>query len=175
MTISPSDLQWYHSSESGSRGGAISNNVVDSNTIHDLFDHVSEDESFDSHTEYRIIYLKNNSSTNDALNVRVFFDVIASVPQGSTATTYISIGKNEAAGTTAQILANDTDEPTGSIAFSRPTSRLASSTPPPLNLGTIAQGSWRAVYLKRELVGSATRSAADSALERLRLAVGSSA
>ncbi len=55
-----------------SLGGAVSSTEVVDNSLHNLFDKVSADESLSGDTEYRAVFIKNNHSTLTLENAKVY-------------------------------------------------------------------------------------------------------
>lgn len=63
MAITSSDLEYYKSNGTNSTGGTITATAITDNTLNNLFDDVTADESDAGATEYRKVFVKNNHGT----------------------------------------------------------------------------------------------------------------
>jgi len=78
MVLEQGDLVFYYTNDAEqatntlSLGGTISLNTITSDVANNVFDDVTGDESWEGDTEYRAIAIKNESTTNDYLNVYVY-------------------------------------------------------------------------------------------------------
>ena len=149
MAITTAELQVLLSGGStntdpaASIGGAPSTTEVSSTPLHNIFDKITGDESAAGDTEYRVLYVKNNNSTLDGENCKVYF--------GTNESSYISIGVSEAVDTNAAALTDEETAPSGSITWTKPTTRSAAVT-----LGDLDSGSFRALYLRRVIPAGAS-------------------
>lgn len=69
MPITPADLEYYKSNAAGSTGGTITATAVTDNSLNNLFDDVTSDESVSGASEYRKIFVKNNHGSLTWQNV----------------------------------------------------------------------------------------------------------
>ena len=106
--------------------------VTDQNNI---MDDIDGGESKIGNTDYRVVAIRNSSSTDTALRVMAYFS-----QNGSG---YMAMGLNEAAGTDPQELPNEMTIPSG-VLFAHP-SNLSSA----IDVGNLAAGQSRPLYLRR--------------------------
>ena len=139
MAVTASDIKFYlsggssNSSGDASIGGAISSTEIPAYVMDGLMDQVSGKESKAGDTNYRIIYLKNNHATDDALNVELYFDQDATNKQRNDAGVLISPAVDDPivynseitmalypgnVNVAATALANEATAPAGSIVYS---------------------------------------------------------
>ena len=165
MAVTASDIKFYlsgggsNTSGDASIGGAISSTEIPAYVMDGLMDQVSGKESKDGDINYRIIYLKNNHATDDALNVELYFDQDATNKQRNDAGVLISpavddpiVYNSEIAmalypggiNVAAAALANEYTAPAGSIAYSS-----AQGEPNALSIGTIPATQYKAIILRR--------------------------
>ena len=79
MAIVKTDIKFFLSggannvNPEASLGGIPSTTEIDPEAMHNIFDKVIGDESFEGDTEYRIIYLRNTHATLTAERLKLFF------------------------------------------------------------------------------------------------------
>ncbi|CAA9322687.1 MAG: hypothetical protein AVDCRST_MAG68-2060 [uncultured Gemmatimonadetes bacterium] len=144
-----------NTSPAASLGGAMSTaggGIIPDATLNAIWDNVSGSEHSAGDVEYRCIYVQNNHATLTAEAVAFFFDA-----EGGSADTAVDGGADAAAaGTAAQVVANEQTAPT-SVTFSRPTTRAAG-----ISLGNIGPASYKAVWLRRTVLAGTTAFNGDS-------------
>lgn len=155
MPVTSADIKYRlsggasNSSPIASLGGAKSSTAV---TGASLFDSVGGAEAAAGDTEYRCIYVHNDSATQMANAV---LWLTANTPSGSTD---INIGLGTSAiNGTEQTVGSENTAPTG-VTFTISATKAAG-----LALGTIPPGQHRAVWLRRIVVGGAPAAATDTA------------
>lgn len=146
MAITAADLLFFltgggaNTDPNASLGGGISNTQVPG-TIHNIFDRVTPEEAQAGDTEYRAIDIKNNHLSESAVDTFVWISQETVSPGTTVALAYDATG--------TQSIANESTPPTG-VAFSTPTSKLTG-----INLGTIAPGATRRLWLRRTVTAGA--------------------
>lgn len=126
-----------------SLGGVISNTQIVDNTLHNLFDKITGDESLAGDIEYRGYYVKNAHGTL-TLEAAVIWI------QQNTTNSEISIAlAAEAVNVTMATIANESTAPSG-ITFSQPANKAAG-----LSIGNIPAGQFKGIWVKRD-IGAAT-------------------
>ena len=164
MTITQSDIEFYLSGGSdntdpnASLGGAISSTAVQDNTLNNVFDDVSGQESQDGDTEYRCIYVKNNHASD------TWYNVVVWISQETPADDQIDIGLDPAGvgdGSTTGVATTIPDESTApeGVTFSHPLDKASG-----LSIGDIPAGQCQAIWLKR-IVPAGTSSYADNSFQ----------
>ena len=165
MAVTASDIKFYlsggssNSSGDASLGGAISSTEIPAYVMDGLMDQVSGKESKAGDTNYRIIYLKNNHATDDALNVEIYFDQDATNKQRNDAGVLISPAVDDpivynseitmalypgSVNVAAAALADEATAPAGSIVYSS-----AQGEPNALAIGTIPATQFKAIIIRR--------------------------
>jgi hypothetical protein len=121
--------------------------VAVSSTVNTLFDAVTTAEASAGDTEYRCIYIKNESVADSLTSAELF---LQTPPTSTSVTLSFGLGAvvTELTMASNPAIADESTAPAG-ITFTIPTSGS------PLALGTIAPGSYQIVWLKR-IVGAAT-------------------
>jgi len=124
--------------------GAIVDNpttVLVSATLNSLFDAVTTAEALSGITEYRCIYIKNESSTDSLTSAELFLQT------APTSGTILSFGLGDVVTqlttTLNPAIASEAGPAPAGVTFSIPTSIV------PLTLGTIPPGSYQIIWLKR--------------------------
>lgn len=159
MPVASSDILFYLSGGSGntdpnaSLGGVISTTAITPASLHNLFDAVNGSEASAGDTEYRCLYVKNTHATLSLLSAVAWLS--ANTPSTDD-TIDIGLGTS-AVGGTEQTVANESTAPTG-VTFSAPSSFGAG-----LSIGDIANGSWKAIWVRRTVNASAAAYNSDSA------------
>lgn len=123
-----------------SLGGAKSSTQITDNTLNNLWDNVSGDQSAAGLTEYRCIYIHNANTTALTLQSPVIW--ISALTASADDEVDIAIGSSAVNGT-EQSIANEATAPSG-VTFSRPTSKATG-----LALGDIPAAQHRAVWIRR--------------------------
>lgn len=127
-----------NSNANASLGGAKSSTQAPAG----LFDTVDSTESTAGDTEYRCVYVHNNSGTNSLDNPVMW--IVSETPN------YIDIGVGTSAvNGTEQTVANENTAPSG-VTFSSPTSKGTG-----LALGSIPAGQHKAVWIRRTVPAAA--------------------
>lgn len=164
MAITSSDLDWKLSIKTGAAGNAnaqadpnaslgkyISTTALSGTALNNLFDDITGDENAASDVEYRCIFILNDHATLTLHNAVVWLS--AEVAGGaSIAIALDDIGPVDKADSSAQAaeIANESTAPTGTGAFSSPTTKGAG-----LSIGDIAAGEVKAVWVRRTAANSA--------------------
>lgn len=158
MAIVASDLKMYLSGGSGntdvnaSIGGAISTTQVTDNSLNNLWDNVSGDESAAGDTEYRLVYLKNTHGSLTLQTSKVWI-----LSDTTSADDTIDIGLAAAGlNATETAIANESTAP-ASVTFSHPTTKGTG-----LNTGNVPAGQYYGVWIKRIVTASAAASDNDT-------------
>lgn len=163
MAIAPSDIVFRYSTTSGAAGDATAGTAAGSlgkyvsttawagGVANDLFDDISGAENAASTVDYRCVFVLNNHATLTLLNATVYLS--AEVAGGASVALAVDnigpVAKGSASAQAAQI-ANETTAPTGTTAFSSPTTAAGGIT-----LGSLAPGQVRAVWVRRTAANSA--------------------
>lgn len=160
MSIVGSDIQFRYSGGAANvdpnacLGGAISTagaGVIDDAVLHDLFDAVSSAEASAGDTEYRGFYIKNAHATLPLTDARIYFTTASDDLD-------LAIG-GEAVDVSLEVIANESAAPVGEV-FTHPTTYAGG-----LNLNSttgLVAGSYKGVWLRRVIPGSATAESAHS-------------
>lgn len=158
MSVLSSDIKVYLSggasndNPNASLGGAVSSTEIVDDTLHNLFDEVSGAEHLVGSTEYRALFVKNDSAET-AYNVKVFIDSNTTGVDSS-----LEIGKEATIGSPKQTIANETTAPTD-ITFS-----TADGVGNAIVLGDMTAGTYYMVWLKRIISAGETPQANDTAV-----------
>lgn len=153
MAIVASDIVMRLSGGSGntdpdsSLGGAISSTAVVDNSINDLWDNVSGQETTDGDVEYRCVYIRNSHATLTAFTALLWIDTNTT----STSTTVeIGLGTSAIDGI-EQTVANESSAPSG-VTFS------AAGVGTELSIGDLDADQHKAIWIRRTVtaLGSAT-------------------
>ena len=165
MVVQEDDLKLYESTDG--HGGARTEDEV-SSTVNDMFDVVSGDESSPGDTEYRIMYVRNESASQ-ANGVKIHLSANYNSVSGTvtTAAGDIAIGLNIAKNTTATTLTDEGTAPSG-VTFSSPANRAAG-----IDIGDLDEDDYRAVYVRRTTANDS--SAKDDATATFEITADSSA
>jgi hypothetical protein len=145
MPIASTDIHYRLSGGSAntdpnaSLGGAKSSTQITDNTLNNLWDNVSGDQSAAGLTEYRCIYIHNNHAT---LTLQTPVVWISALTASADDEVDIGIGSSAVNGT-EQSIANEATAPT-SVTFSRPTTKGTG-----LALGDLPATQHRAVWIRR--------------------------
>ena len=165
MAILTTDIKFYLSGGAGNSdpdaalGGIISSTAVVDDTLNNLFDDVTGTEHIAGNTNYRCIYVKNDSAET-ASNVRIYIDT-----NTPAADTTINIGKDLAgAGDgsstgVADTIADESTAPDPAVTFS-----AAADYANAILLGTMTAGQVHAVWVKRITSAGSTAQANDNAI-----------
>lgn len=165
MAVTQSDLKFYLSGGAGNSdpdsalGGIISATAVVDDTLNNLFDDVTGAEHIAGDTNYRCIYVKNDSASI-AYNVKVYIDTNTPATDDE-----ITIGKDLAgAGDgsstgVADTIANEETAPDPAVTFS-----TADGYANAIDLGNMAAGQVYAVWIKRVVSAGSTAQANNSAI-----------
>lgn len=143
MAIAATDLKFYLSGGAGntdpnaSLGGVCSSTEIASDTLHNLFDKVTGDESGSGNTEYRAFFVKNNHATLSLENTKLW------IKTNTTGGDYVEIGKEATGGDDKQTITNESTAPED-ITFAACSSKSAG-----LDLSTIAPGGIYLIWIKR--------------------------
>lgn len=130
-----------------SLGGAISSTAVTDNTINNVWDNVSGDETSAGDVEYRCVYIRNSHATLTAYSAKIWIDT-----NTSSASTTVDIGLGSSAvNGTEQTVANESSAPSA-VSFTEP------GVGTELSIGDIPAGEHKAVWIRRTVTaaGSAT-------------------
>jgi len=159
--IESTDIKVYlsggadNSDPNASLGGAISSTELVDNQLHNLFAKVSAAEALSGSTKYRAIYVKNENGYG--LDYQDIVAYIAS--QTTSGDTSIEIAvSTEAKNTTIQTIANENTAPTGQTSWVS-----AEGISNGQSMGTLGDGDYRGLWVKRIVSASATAYGSDSA------------
>src|SRR5215510_2193981 len=151
MAIVSTDLKLFHSG--GGSNSTIANDIagdissveLTDNTLNNLWDDVSGDESSSGDSEFRKIFFKNSHSSLTAQSTVLWIDTNTTSTNDT-----INIGLDPAgSGAAGADIANESTAPAG-VTFSAPSTKGAG-----LSLGNIATGVRYAVWVKRIVDASA--------------------
>jgi len=166
MPIASSDIKFKLSVKTGSAGNStagtpagslgkyISTTEITDNTLNNLFDDISGDENAASTVDYRCIFIHNAHASLTLQSPVIWLS--AEVSGGANITIAIDdIAASAIGDSSAQAaqITNETTAPTGTGAFSGPTSKGTG-----LSLGSIPAGQCKAVWVKRTATNSAALS-----------------
>lgn len=132
------DIKFYGSGASN-LGGAIGS-LLTSNSLHNLFDAVSEAEAVTGSTEYRCIYVKNTHGTDTLQGAKIWIDVNTT---SADSTLEIALGDSALSGTESSI-ADETTDPGLTDAFSATATEGAAKV-----ITDMAAGVHKAIWIKR--------------------------
>lgn len=133
-----------------SLGGAISSTAVVDNTLNNLWDNTTGQESNDGDIEYRCIYIRDSHGTNQAITTVIWVD---SNTTGTGDTIDIGLGTSAINGT-EQTVADESTAPSG-VTFSAPSTYATG-----LSIGNVPAGQHKAVWIRRTV--TAGQSAKDN-------------
>jgi len=163
MVLKEEDLVFYYTNDAKketntlSLGGTISPNTITSGVANNVFDIVTGDESAEGDTEYRAIAIKNESTTNDYLNVYVY---IKGFVRAGTGADTISFVLEKPSGTPASIqLLDDEEDSTNKFDPNKTTVATGAtvtwttegSPSNSLFYGTLPIGQWFGIWFRREV------------------------
>lgn len=149
MSVTPSDIKFYQSTSG--LGGAFVATEITSNTLHNIFDVVSNDEAVTGDVEYRCIYVKNTNATSTLYNGEMYINAGTVSDKSSIA---IGAGTSAVNGT-EQSIANESTAPSA-VSFID-----AIGVDYTITLGDIPAGQTKAVWLKRTILSAATAQSND--------------
>ena len=139
-----------------SLGGAISANAIVDASLQNLFDNVSGDEAAAGDAEYRCFYIKNNHASLTWQNVKVW---VQTETPSADSDELIGLGSS-AVGGTEQTVADESTAPVG-VTFAQANLEAGA-----LVIGDIPAGSWKAVWIRRDIVAAANAVNSDSSVIR---------
>lgn len=158
MSILATDIKFYlsggasNADPNAALGGLKSSVEVVDDTLNNLFDDVSGAEHAAGDTEYRCIFVKNNSA-EDAKNVKIYLQ--SNTPAADSAVTIgLDLG---APSDTADTIVNEHTAPDPAVTFS-----TAADYDHALNLGYLDAGQSAAVWVKRVISAGNTAQANDN-------------
>lgn len=160
MSVQPTDIKFFlsggasNADTNAALGGAKSSVEVTDNVLHNLFDEVSGDEHTAGDTNYRCIFVKNNSAET-AYNVKLWIE-----SNTTSADTAITVGLDlTGVGDTADTVANESTAPDPAVTFSSAANQASA-----LNLGDMTAGQSYPVWIKRVVTAGSTPQANDTAV-----------
>lgn len=136
MPITPEEIKFYQSTNK--LGGPITATEVP-NDLHAIFDIVDDTGSEGGETNYRCIYLKN---TNSSLTLKESIIFILSELESDTSQFAIGLGTSPI-GSSEQSIADETIPPIG-VTFTELIGEAEA-----LIIGNLAQGNYKAIWLRR--------------------------
>ena len=154
MAITAAEIKYYlsggasNTDPNASLGGDISSTEITSGTLHNLFDQVSGAESSAGDTEYRCFYIKNTNATLTWQNVKIWVETETANPDTDE---LIGLGSSAVGGSEPSV-ADESTAPSG-ITFSQ--ANLEANA---LTIGDIPAGSWKAVWVRRDVTAGASAS-----------------
>lgn len=143
MAIVATDLKFFlsggasNADPNASLGGVCSSEVIVDDTLHNLFDKVTGDESAAGDTEYRAFFVKNDHATLSLENTKLW--VKTNTPGADS----VQIAKEATKGDTKQTVGDESTAPTG------PSFAACASKAAGLDLGTLAPGDIYMIWVKR--------------------------
>lgn len=158
--IIESEIKYYlsggasNTDPNASLGGVISTTELVDDTLHNLFAKVSAAEALAGSTKYRALYIKNTNAASLTLQ-----DIIAYISSQTTSgDTSIEISvATEVADATIQTIGDEDTAPTGQTYIS------ATGVAEGQDMGDLAAGSYRGVWIKRIVTAGATAYGSDEA------------
>ena len=163
MAILASEIKFYlsggaaNADPNASLGGAISSTEIVAASLHNLFDVVSGDESSAGDSEYRCFYIKNTNASLTLQNAKVWVETESPSPDSDE---LIGLGSS-AVGGTEQSVADEQTAPSG-VTFSQ-----ADGEANALVIGDIPAGSWKAIWIRRDILAGAAAYNSDSSVIRV--------
>lgn len=135
MAIETADISFKLSGGAANADGNLSiggakSSVVMGETLNDLFDQVSGDESAAGDIEYRLVYIENNHGTLIAQNPKVWIESQTTSPDTS-----IAIGIGAAGLNGVESAIGDEDSAPAGVSFSTPANKAAGLTIPNMPAG----------------------------------------
>lgn len=163
MSVLSTDLKFFlsggadNTNPDASLGGVISTTQVTDNTLNNLFDNVSGAEHTAGDTNYRCIYVKNDSASI-AYAAKLYIET-----NTPAADSEIQIGLDlSGAGGTADTIADEHTAPDPAVTFS-----TAADYAHALDLGNLAAGAVYAIWIKRIITAGDVSQANDNAVLKL--------
>lgn len=158
--ITTADIKYYlsggatNTDPNASLGGVISTTELVDDTLHTLFAKVGAAEALAGSTKYRALYIKNTNAASLTLQ-----DIVAYISSQTTSgDTSIEISvATEIADATIQTIVNEDTAPTGQTYIS------ATGVAEGQDMGDLAAGSYRGVWIKRIVSAGATAYGSDEA------------
>jgi len=138
-----------------SLGGAVSSTEVVDDTLHNLFDEVSGTEHTAGDTEYRAVFIKNNSAET-AYNAKIWIESNSTGVESS-----IEIAKETSGGSPIQTITDEDTAPTG-LTFS-----TADGMANGIALGDLTEGAVYGIWIKRIITAGTTPQSNDTAQIKL--------
>jgi hypothetical protein len=166
MAILSSDLKYFkslytvaagagngntHDLEVTSLGGGLSAVEISTGVVHDLFDSVSSAEAIAGRIEHRLIYVTNEHATLTLYDATVFVNLNTSSVDST-----LEIGLDPVAGNGADSVIELADETDSGSALTAVTFTLADGFANGINIGHLAAGEQRAIWLRRTILAGAT-------------------
>lgn len=160
MAVTANDIKFFLSGGASNDdpdaalGGVISTTEVVDDNLNNLFDDVTGAEHAAGDTNYRCIYVKNNSASI-AYNVKLYIDTNTPAADDT-----INIGKDlNGLNATADTIANEDTAPDPAVTFS-----TADGYANAIDLGDIPAGQVYAFWVKRIVSAGSTAQANNSAI-----------
>jgi len=158
--ITTADIKYYlsggasNTDPNASLGGVISTTELVDDTLHNLFAKVGAAEALAGSTKYRALYIKNTNAASLTLQ-----DIVAYISSQTTSgDTSIEISvATEVSDATIQTIVNEDTAPTGQTYIS------ATGVAEGQDMGDLAAGSYRGVWIKRIVTSGATAYGSDEA------------
>jgi len=135
-------------------GGIISANAIVNASLHNLFDIVSGYEAAAGDSEYRCFYIKNNHGTLTMLAAKVY---VKTESPSADSDELIGLGSS-AIGGVEQTIADEDTAP-AAVVFTQ--SNLEANA---LVIGDIPAGSWKAIWVRRDIAIAASAYNSDSSV-----------
>jgi nitrogen regulatory protein PII len=159
--IESTDIRIYlsggatNTNPNASLGGAISSTEMVDNNLHNLFAKVNAAEALTGSTKYRAVYVKNQNG--HGLDYQDIVAYIASQTTSDDTSIEIAVS-TEAKNTTIQTIANENTAPTGQTSWVS-----AEGISNGQSMGTLGDGEYRGLWIKRIVEENATAYGSDSA------------
>ena len=160
MSVLASDIKFYlsggasNSDVNASLGGAKSSTAITDDTLNNLWDDVSGDEHTAGDTEYRCLFVKNDSAET-AYNVKLWIDTNTTSAEDT-----FNIGLDlTGVGDTADTVGDESTAPDPAVTFSAAANQGAA-----LSLGNMTTKQSYPIWIKRIVTAGSTPQAANEAI-----------
>lgn len=143
----------FHASGASNLGGAIGS-ALTSNTLHNLFDLVTEAQAVSGLIEYRCIYVKNSHGSDTLQGAKIWIETNTASPDSAFE---IALGESAISGTESSI-GSESTAPTLTDAFSAAATEGAAKV-----ISDLTAGQHKAIWIKRTIENNAESESSASA------------
>ena len=141
MSVTQQDIKLYRSLQNGLGGAIDLTNPVDQvNLLNNIFSEISAQQSEDGLTDYRCLYVVNDSTSENLQSAAVYIEVEPSSPG-----VYLELGKGQALPNNTEAAIADYETPPVGVIFQRANSVAAGVQIPSLG----SSGGYQAFWIKR--------------------------